>query len=319
MPSEYIPSPDHWHQEFVRFKKLLPTATIPTRGSADAAGLDFSSIKSTTLAPGETRCIKTGLACEYSDQMYLRIAPRSGNALKGIIVNGGVIDRYYRGDIGAILHNTSMSPFTIKPGQKIAQGIFEKHGNPKVYVTDSLSTTTRDKGGFGSTDSKNRTKKKEGKRVHLCHLTDTDVFQIDKTRGPGKMRARRMPPTSILQNPIIVPPTSSPKTMSPHPTDTIPTTDPELINMNTPEQPSSTPPTHTFPDLAQQSQQAPADNIDLSSWMSWIDLQHPPNHAPPPEDDDNIEELYSDFTAENQDAHRSPPTIQRTSPATINP
>ena len=139
--------------------------------------------------------------------MYLWIAPRSGNALKGIIVNGGVIDRDYRGDIGVILHNTSTSPFMISPGQKIAQGIFKKHSNPQVYVTDTLCTTSRDQGGFGSTYSKNRTKKKEGKRVHLCHFTDTDVFQIDKTRGLGKIRARQMPLTSILQNPLIIPPT----------------------------------------------------------------------------------------------------------------
>ena len=300
-PNEYIPSPEHWHNKYVHFKKLLSAAKIPTKGLTNAVGLDFSSIETTTLAPGETRCIKTGLACEFIENMYLRIAPRSGTALKGILVNGGVIDRDYRGDIGIILHNMSTTPFAINQGQKIAQGIFERHGNPTVYVVDTLSPTTRDKGGFGSTD-KGTTNTTGKRRVQLCHFTETDVFQIDRTRGPGKIRARRMPPASILHNPLIVPPVPPPKPTEPQPSTTA---DPELIHTDSPQKPSSPP--------------SPAPgNKEVIDWMTPLDDQQtPPN--PPPEDGDDIKELYSDFTADTINENRRPPTVQRTSPVAIDP
>ena len=316
--NEYIPNPQHWNQEFVRFKKLLPAATIPTKGSAEAAGLDFASVETITLAPGETRCIKTGLACEYSNQMYLRIAPRSGNALKGIFVNGGVIDKDYRGEIGVILHNTSTSPFQIHPGQKIAQGIFEKHGNPKIYVTDTLSSTTRDKGGFGSTDQTDKKQTSKGTRVHLCHFTDTDVYQIDRTRGPGKISARRMPSNSILRNPLIIPtmlPTTDKSTDPTKSTRSIPHPDHPL---DQPEQTRQKPQTPS-PQPSQPSTEQHNEQIDLSSWMSPVEDPQQTVTDIPSEDDENIQELYSDFTADTQGAHHRSPTIQRTSPISTDP
>ena len=146
----------------VYFKKLVPSAIIPTRGTEQSAGLDLASIEYAVIAPGETKCIKTGLACQYTEGMYLRIAPQSGNALKGLIVNGGVVDRDYQGDIGVILHNTSTAPFTVTQGQRIAQGIFEKLGQPQVIVTNTLSPTPRNSNGdFGP----------------------GATFQLDRTRG----------------------------------------------------------------------------------------------------------------------------------------
>ena len=104
-----------------------------------------------------------------------------------------------------------------------------------------------------------------------------------------------------------------------HAISTVPTIDPELVNITTPEQNSSQPPSPTLTDPTQQSQPAPTNNIDLSSWMTPIGLQHAPHNATPPEDDNNIDDIYSDFEEENHDVHCSPPTIQRTSPVTIDP
>ena len=154
--TDLVTDPTQLPQDTVYFKKLVPTARIPQRSTDQAAGLDLASIENAILAPGETKCIKTGLACEYSAGMYLHIAPRSGHALKGIIINSGVVDRDYRGDIGVILHNSSTQPFAIHQGQHIAQGIFKKLGQLQIIMKDSLSETSCNKDGFGSMDKRNK-------------------------------------------------------------------------------------------------------------------------------------------------------------------
>ena len=130
--------------------------------------------------------------------MYFHIATHSVNALKGIMVSSGVVDRDYRGDIGIILHNTSQQPFQVTQGQKIAQGIFEKLSTPQIVITETLSTMSRNNSSFSSTDKSNQ------KRVQICKFDQDNVYQIDRTRGPGKIRVRHMP-TSIRQHPIINP------------------------------------------------------------------------------------------------------------------
>ena len=325
-PSEYISTPEDWCQDYVRFKKLIPAATIPTRASEQAAGLDISSIENATLAPGETKCIKTGLACKYSQGMYLRIAPRSGNSLKGIIVNGGVIDQDYRGEIGVILHNTSNSNFTIHPNQRIAQGIFEKLGQPQVYVTDHLSNTVQNNKGFGSTNNLT-----SNKRVQLCHFTETDIFQIDRTRGPGKIRARRLPPTSILRNPLMIPP--HPITKETNPQDpTIATTPlvhhppkpPQTVHHDDDTASTASTTASDNPSVDTQAQpnapaNLPPDDIDLSDWMSPTDNPEP--NSVPPDDDDTIQEMYKDFESDifMEDKHRISTSVQRTSPLPTDP
>ena len=64
------------------------------------------------------------------------------------------MDSNYRGEVKIILINLSKEKYTIKRGDRIAQGFIsyvlkQKWGNlKKVKILDS---TTRDKSGFGST------------------------------------------------------------------------------------------------------------------------------------------------------------------------
>jgi dUTP pyrophosphatase len=100
--------------------------------------------------------IKTGISVAVPNGTYGRIAPRSGLALKnGIDVMAGVIDADYRGDVGVILVNLGSSPFTINPGDRIAQLILEKieynTSVQEIGEADDLSPTSRGANGFGST------------------------------------------------------------------------------------------------------------------------------------------------------------------------
>ena len=80
---------------------------LPTRGSAESAGLDLYSIEDLSIAPRQRYLARTGLAVAIPEGYYGRIAPRSGLALRtGLDVLSGVIDADYRGEIGCLLYNT---------------------------------------------------------------------------------------------------------------------------------------------------------------------------------------------------------------------
>ena len=98
--------------------------------------------------------VPTGLFVELPEGYEMQIRPRSGLAAKhGItVLNSPVtIDADYRGEIKVILVNLSNTPFTIEPGERIAQMIVARYEQVEWQAVESLSTTERGAGGFGST------------------------------------------------------------------------------------------------------------------------------------------------------------------------
>jgi dUTP pyrophosphatase len=136
----------------LEFKRLDPSAMLPTRGSVASAGLDLYSIEDITIAPHQRVLARTGLAVAIPEGFYGRIAPRSGLAMKtGLDVLSGVIDADYRGEIGCLLYNTGDQPIELIKGSKICQFIIEQIITPEAVWADDLSATARGAGGFGST------------------------------------------------------------------------------------------------------------------------------------------------------------------------
>ncbi len=84
------------------------------------------------------------------------ITPRSGLGVKGLQVTNspGVIDREYRGEVKLALINHSNGYFIFTKGCRVAQGLILPclSGSYIDYdIVDSLDTTVRNEGGFGST------------------------------------------------------------------------------------------------------------------------------------------------------------------------
>ena len=113
--------------------------------------------KDITFSSLERVLVPTGLYFQVHEDYELQIRPRSGLAIKhGLTVlnTPGTVDSNYRGEVKIILINLSKEKYTIKRGDRIAQGVIsyvlkQKWGNlKKVKILDS---TTRDKSGFGST------------------------------------------------------------------------------------------------------------------------------------------------------------------------
>ncbi len=138
-------------------KRLSDTARIPLFGSDYSAGLDVCSDEDKVILPNTTSLVKTGLSIQWrgrdEQNHYMRIAPRSGLALKkGIFINAGVIDYDYTGEIGIVVYNAGKEAFEVKRGDRIAQMILERITRP-LYVEEvlTLGETERGSGGFGST------------------------------------------------------------------------------------------------------------------------------------------------------------------------
>ena len=93
----------------------------------------------------------TGIAFAIPTGLYGRVAPRSGLAVRaGIDVGAGVIDPDYRDELLVLLFNFGARSFEVKVGDRMAQIVFERVGEPEIEVTESLDATNRG-GGFGST------------------------------------------------------------------------------------------------------------------------------------------------------------------------
>lgn len=136
----------------LKFLRLHPAATLPTRGSEQSAGLDLYSIEAVTFAARARAAVRTGLAVAIPRGFYGRIAPRSGLAVKhGLDVLAGVIDSDYRGEIICALVNHGREAFTLEAGQRMAQLIIEAIITPVPVWVDSLDETARGAGSFSST------------------------------------------------------------------------------------------------------------------------------------------------------------------------
>ncbi len=143
----------------ISVKKLDERAVLPTYGSAYSAGADLYAVldEDLTIAPGETKLVKTGLAMEIPEGYAGLIYARSGLASKRGLAPAnkvGVVDADYRGEVMVALHNHSTTAQTIGHGERIAQLVVAPFLKAEYTLTDELSDTVRGAGGFGSTGSK---------------------------------------------------------------------------------------------------------------------------------------------------------------------
>ena len=136
----------------LQVKRLTETAKLPVRGSIHAAGLDLFADASVSIMPYKNNLIPTGISVLIPDGYYGRVAPRSGVSVKtGLIVNAGVIDSDYRGEIKIVFQNPTEKYVDIKAGEKVAQLIIEKIALLEVKEVEKLDDTQRGANGFGST------------------------------------------------------------------------------------------------------------------------------------------------------------------------
>ncbi|AVX20709.1 MULTISPECIES: dUTP diphosphatase [Carboxydocella] len=142
----------------VPLKKVtdLPLDVVPVYMTEGSAGADLIAAipAPVILEPGQYRLIDTGIAIALPPGYEAQVRPRSGLAAKHGITclnTPGTIDADYRGEIKVILINHGQQPFTIQPGERIAQLVIAPVVQGQWVITDELPQTERGTGGFGHT------------------------------------------------------------------------------------------------------------------------------------------------------------------------
>tara|TARA_X000000368_G_C23028724_1_gene711454 strand:+ start:915 stop:1349 length:435 start_codon:yes stop_codon:yes gene_type:complete len=131
----------------------------PAYATSQSAGLDLRAnlTEPITLRPLARVLIKTGLFIELPEGYEAQVRPRSGLAYKrGVTVlnSPGTIDADYRGEVGVILINLSEEEFIIENGERVAQMVIAKHEQANWIDAETLESSERGDGGFGSTGVK---------------------------------------------------------------------------------------------------------------------------------------------------------------------
>ena len=141
----------------VKVKKLRENAVLPQRATEGSAGADLYACieEPIVLEPGRLAKIPTGIAIELADKgMAAFLFARSGLGVKhGITLSNsvGVVDSDYRGEICVGLCNVSCEPYTIQPGERVAQMVIMPVVCAEYVEAQELGDTDRGAGGFGST------------------------------------------------------------------------------------------------------------------------------------------------------------------------
>ena len=128
---------------------------LPAYATAGSAGLDLRACLDAPLLlqPGETQLLNTGLSIHLSDPgLAAVILPRSGLGHKHGIVLGnlvGLIDSDYQGPLMVSCWNRSTQPFTVQPGERIAQLVVVPVVQVELQVVQEFGASDRGSGGFG--------------------------------------------------------------------------------------------------------------------------------------------------------------------------
>jgi len=129
---------------------------LPAHATAGSAGMDLRACLDAPLLlrPGATELISTGIAIFVEDPGYAALLlPRSGLGHKSGIVLGnlvGLIDSDYQGPLLVSCWNRGAAPFTIEPGDRIAQLLIVPVAQAEFEIVDDFAASARGAGGFGS-------------------------------------------------------------------------------------------------------------------------------------------------------------------------
>jgi dUTP pyrophosphatase len=137
--------------------KIMPLyqdSILPSKKYEGDAGFDVYAHEDKLIMANSWYKFRLGFAIELPKGTVAIISERSGMAAKdGIMTIGNIIDSTYRGECHAILYNGSwLKSCQIKKGDRIAQMIIMPcYTSGLCEVTNKLSASVRDTGGFGST------------------------------------------------------------------------------------------------------------------------------------------------------------------------
>lgn len=120
----------------------------PKRAHYNDSGADCYAAESTIIPPHSIMKVPTGVGVELPNGYDIVVHCKSGLSNQGIWAANAPVDAGYRGEIHAILYNTTDEPFKIEAGNKIGQFVVR----PVIYADFTYDLgDERGSDGFGST------------------------------------------------------------------------------------------------------------------------------------------------------------------------
>lgn len=145
----------------MKVARLSPRAKLPVKASEGAAGYDLFASEAAVVPASAVRdghveighaLVGTGIAISLPAGHVGRIGSRSGLSVKhNVEVGAGWIDPDYRGEVKIEMKNFSGQDFLVEAGMRIAQLFILPFASPALEEADSLPSSARGAGGFGST------------------------------------------------------------------------------------------------------------------------------------------------------------------------
>jgi len=129
---------------------------LPHYATPGSAGLDLRACLDAplTLEPGRAELVPTGIAIHLDDPgLAAVLLPRSGLGHKHGLVLGnlvGLIDSDYQGQVMVSCWNRGTAPYTIAPGERIAQMVIVPVVQVDFEIVEQFTESHRGAGGFGS-------------------------------------------------------------------------------------------------------------------------------------------------------------------------
>jgi dUTP pyrophosphatase len=159
-------SPAKWFGRPVTGRRRVPWADVatddqapalgPSRAYEDDAGFDLYVQQGAVIHPGQVVDIHCGVALELPSDVWVLLIGRSSTLRKrGLMVNPGIIDPGYRGELFAGVMNMTGQDVWVEQGERLAQVIFLPNLTYSVDLVqvDQLGTHARGSNGFGSSGS----------------------------------------------------------------------------------------------------------------------------------------------------------------------
>lgn len=129
-------------------------AKAPYKKHTGDAGWDLFTSEAVDIGPGETVDVHTGIKIDMPPYLYARITGRSSSLRKyNLLVNEGIIDNGYTGEMFVCVHNMGKETFHVDKGMRLAQVLFHVIEDVRWSQVDEVKPTPGKRGnaGFGST------------------------------------------------------------------------------------------------------------------------------------------------------------------------
>lgn len=143
----------------MKIKPLVENFLAPKYATSGSGAFDIYAQEDLELVIGVNNVIHLGFATAIPEGYVGLLVPRSGLGIKGIGLRNtvGVIDADYRGEWVANIvvdeqgDNSWGTAIPFSRGDRILQCLIVPVNQVELELTDTLDTTDRGTGGFGST------------------------------------------------------------------------------------------------------------------------------------------------------------------------